>query len=227
MTGGAGRCDAKCETTIQTSVLKVNLSTKQPSRERRKVLVRPLSRSNLGIWSMCNLHKCWPQFRPRRVSDTAQMCRKRFLFCFAARQHLLQSHIILEHLFFFDDMRRLLDLALHRRNNNSGSASASNIMASQTSPQTHFALFRILPVEIQFIIHEAVLADSTRLLHLISYRGSERKKHMGHWHCSTDRILHIVWRRGPYLGRMTFGPPELGHWHYFDTDCLFPTWQHP
>jgi hypothetical protein len=57
------------------------------------------------------------------------------------------------------------------------------VMAGPPHAQRQCVLFNVISSEIRLLIFEAALSDPVRLLHVVPYRGKQRRKTMGHWRC--------------------------------------------
>jgi hypothetical protein len=68
------------------------------------------------------------------------------------------------------------------------------IMTGSALDQTQSAMLRVVPKDVRLMIHELVLSDPTRFLHIVSYRGTKCKAHMGNWRCDDEASQFPTWQ---------------------------------
>jgi hypothetical protein len=60
--------------------------------------------------------------------------------------------------------------------------------------QSQSTLFSLLSKDVRLLNYEASLADPSRLLHIVRYRGKLRQNGMGHWHCMDEKSPYPTWQ---------------------------------
>jgi hypothetical protein len=77
------------------------------------------------------------------------------------------------------------------------------IMAGPAHDQRQCVLFNALSSEIRLLVYEAALSDPVRLLHVVPYRGEQKRQAMGHWRCVDEESPYPTWQHtcfGIWLG---------------------------
>jgi hypothetical protein len=67
-------------------------------------------------------------------------------------------------------------------------------IAGQAESQSPSSLLSLVSNNVRLLIYEATLTDSGRLLHIVSYRGKQRQKGIGHWHCEDKESPFPIWQ---------------------------------
>jgi hypothetical protein len=93
-------------------------------------------------------------------------------------------------------MRRLLKTTLKRRLKpiNEELPPEPYRMYGPALVQTQSILFSVLSEDVRLLIYEAALSDPAQLLHIVSYRGKEKRRTMGHWHCVDAQSPFPTWQ---------------------------------
>lgn len=83
--------------------------------------------------------------------------------------------------------------------------------------QEQSILFSMLSVDIRSLIHEEALSDPGRLLHIVPYRGKQKRKVMGHWHCTDKDSEFPLWQHSCF-GTFAMNHAQIamlcpGCWH--------------
>jgi hypothetical protein len=100
-------------------------------------------------------------------------------------------------------MRRFINRALGRKKATSLEQSDAlptdllpqkYIIAGPSYSQLQCVLFKMVSSEVRLLIYEAVLSDPGRLLHIVPYRGKERRQGVGHWRCEDTESPLPTWQ---------------------------------
>jgi hypothetical protein len=95
-------------------------------------------------------------------------------------------------------MRRLLEHALQRKKADLPQESVGSpppyVMSGPIHTQRKCLLFQLLSADVRLLIHEAILTTPGRLLHIVPYRGTNKKRGMGHWHCVDELSPYPTWQ---------------------------------
>jgi hypothetical protein len=95
-------------------------------------------------------------------------------------------------------MRRFLEQALRRKKavppQEPDGPPPPYVMTEPAHAQRQCTLFNVLSADVRLLIYEAVLSDPFRLLHVVSYRGVEKRKGLGHWRCCDEESPFPTWQ---------------------------------